>query len=360
MPTSYMVRRAAEASLTLALLIILAAPMRADAAVFILSGGASQSDWWSADDQMVVVLGSTVIENDGNNASNRPPFGFVANDGDTLFFQFIDTVGGCRGHSAIWLHDTENACGQLIVPAREDGCAGYPPNTMYDAPAVTVHRIECPASLTVTAAGPAQMQIPQSSGVTAVQLDPPAATLYGKTELPFQVLVLHADSGQPWAGAKVSLATDSPGSSIAGATTLDAFADGNGIVLSTLVVDNAYAGGGSPATVHVTAKKSSAEAAAEWSVIDNLKAVEGLTVTRLPAGKTIPGLERFTAAPFAAAHANELREQSSTMPTCSMLGVTTATAELPADRRVRGGRRRDARPADHNARRGARLLPAQH
>lgn len=281
-------------------------------APFVLSGGPSPGENWHADDKMKVFLNGGLIYDDNG---NRPPISFNAEAGASLSFQFIDTIGGCRGHSEIWLHDMENECGQRIVAARDDGCASYPAtSTPFDTPSASVSRLVCPAALELTVE-PAEMLIPQASGERAVWLAPPAATRYGKTELPFHVRVLRADTGEAWAGARVTLATDSPASAVrsaaggAAAMTLDAVADGNGqLPLSFLVVDEAYATAGSGETVRVSARTRDVETSQEWPLVDNLAAVEDAYRSTVPSGWAVPGLEQHVSAPFVPARRNELRQ----------------------------------------------------
>ena len=90
---------------------------------------------------MVGRLNGAEFYRDGFLAACDGPSGFTAKVGDVLSFDFIDTVGGCRGHSELWLHDSKSGCGARILAARQDGCNDFPRDTLFDSASVVVRHI---------------------------------------------------------------------------------------------------------------------------------------------------------------------------------------------------------------------------
>ncbi len=151
----------------------------------------------------------------------------------------------------------------------------------------------CPVS--VVQAGPGQAYVSQSQGDTLVNIDPPVATVYGRTWLPFQVKVTNGSMPAP--GISVAL---SPGTGASGITLTPGDQPGSITSLITgpdgltstayLIVEQSET---SPITsVSVNASTPDGNTAAStWSVVNNLNSVIASYMSTIPNGKINPTLQ---------------------------------------------------------------------
>lgn len=151
----------------------------------------------------------------------------------------------------------------------------------------------CPIS--VVQAGPGQAYVSQSAGDTLVNIDPPVATVYGRTWLPFQVKVTNGNMPAPTVsvtlspGSGASGITLTPGDPAGSITSLITGPDG---LTSTayLIVEQSAA---SPiASVSVSASTADGNiAASTWNAVNNLNSIIASYMSTIPVGKTNPTLQ---------------------------------------------------------------------
>lgn len=93
---------------------------------YVVSGGPLGSETIGADDDLVFRLNGANLMADScpNYACHFGPFSFSGQAGDILEISAHD-IGGCRSHTAVWVHNLTTGESEQLLGTRLDGCGTY-------------------------------------------------------------------------------------------------------------------------------------------------------------------------------------------------------------------------------------------